>query len=319
MLETTSAQRLLTPTLSSPCEEREGPAQREGEEYNAGKTKVTPPARLDRAGLIELARQVAVRLGKEHICRGDFVHATGIGDIRIKRHFKGWRDLFEAAGVTPRYCDGRLADETLFKALSAAFLKEGRIATRTPAGKIGAHSVITYCKRWGNWTNTLAAFHAWIARHDPAFPLLGELREALGPALGPSPEPPAEAEGAAPIHWRATDGRQYGEALNLKGLQHAPLNEQGVVLLFGMMAAELGFIVEAVTTGYPDCEAKRRVAVNPERWQRVRIEFEWQSRSFRTHGHDPEGCDLIVCWEHNWPECPVEVLELKREVRRLAG
>jgi len=22
------------------------------------------------------------------------------------------------------------------------------------------------------------------------------------------------------------------------------------------------------------------------------------------------GCDLIVCWVHNWPECPVEVIEL---------
>jgi hypothetical protein len=20
---------------------------------------------------------------------------------------------------------------------------------------------------------------------------------------------------------------------------------------------------------------------------------------------------MIVCWEHNWPECPLEVLELK--------
>jgi hypothetical protein len=27
--------------------------------------------------------------------------------------------------------------------------------------------------------------------------------------------------------------------------------------------------------------------------------------------HDPKGCDLIVCWEHNWPECPLEVLELR--------
>lgn len=131
-------------------------------------TRVAPPAKLGRQALIDLARQVAAKFGKEHICRGDFVHATGIGDMRIKRHFKGWRELFEAAGVTPRYRDGRLADETLLKALSAAFLKEGRIATRTPAGKIGAHSVITYllqaCKRWGDWTNTLAAFHAWDAR-----------------------------------------------------------------------------------------------------------------------------------------------------------
>jgi hypothetical protein len=31
-----------------------------------------------------------------------------------------------------------------------------------------------------------------------------------------------------------------------------------------------------------------------------------------THLHDLSGCDLIVCWRHNWPECPVEVLELSQ-------
>jgi len=30
--------------------------------------------------------------------------------------------------------------------------------------------------------------------------------------------------------------------------------------------------------------------------------------------HDLKGCDLIVCWENNWPECPLEVLELKSMV-----
>jgi hypothetical protein len=27
--------------------------------------------------------------------------------------------------------------------------------------------------------------------------------------------------------------------------------------------------------------------------------------------HSLDGADLIVCWTHNWPECPLEVLELK--------
>ena len=33
--------------------------------------------------------------------------------------------------------------------------------------------------------------------------------------------------------------------------------------------------------------------------------------------HDPAACDLIVCWEHNWPECPLEVIELRSVVDRL--
>ena len=73
--------------------------------------------------------------------------------------------------------------------------------------------------------------------------------------------------------------------------------------------------MESVQAGYPDCDGKRRIASG--RWERVRIEFEFQSRNFRIHGHDPTLCDLIVCWEHNWEECPLEVLELRKEISSL--
>jgi hypothetical protein len=49
----------------------------------------------------------------------------------------------------------------------------------------------------------------------------------------------------------------------------------------------------------------------------VKIEFEYESRNFLRHMHDPAKCDIIVCWEHNWPECPLEVIELKKEIGRL--
>jgi hypothetical protein len=52
--------------------------------------------------------------------------------------------------------------------------------------------------------------------------------------------------------------------------------------------------------------------IDDQRWQLVKIEFEKESRNFLRHGHLPSGCDLIVCWVHNWPECPVEVIELSK-------
>ena len=107
----------------------------------------------------------------------------------------------------------------------------------------------------------------------------------------------------------------FGALLNFRGLQHEPINEQGVVYLFGMISSELGLIVEGIQSAYPDCQAKR--CVNDNRWQRVRIEFEFASSKFREHGHDPAGCDLIVCWEHDWQECPVEVVELRSVIERL--
>jgi hypothetical protein len=95
-------------------------------------------------------------------------------------------------------------------------------------------------------------------------------------------------------------------------MTNAPMNELGVVLLFGMVAGDLGFQVELVQGRFPDCEAKREVA--PGKWQRSRIEFEYESKNFLLHGHDPKGCDVIVCWRHNWKECPeeIEVIELCR-------
>jgi hypothetical protein len=281
-----------------------------------------PPARLNRQGLIELARTVAARLGKRQITGAEFRRETGLTDRRILSHFDGWRDFLAAAGLEPHYQNVRLDDDTLFAAMRDAFLAAGRITSKAQFERHCRYSLGAYAKRWRLWRSILAVFHDWVVANDPTFPYLDALRAAksLAPAR-PRAGPAADAAaGAAPpaAQWTPAGDRQLGEVLNFRSLQHAPINEQGVVLLFGMVAAELGFIVEGVTTGYPDCEAKRRVALSPERWQRVRIEFEWQSRNFRTHGHDPEGCDLVVCWEHTWPDCPVEVLELKREVKRLS-
>jgi hypothetical protein len=110
----------------------------------------------------------------------------------------------------------------------------------------------------------------------------------------------------------AAGRRVFGAPLNFRGLQHEPVNEQGVVFVFGMVARELGFLVDAVQTGYPDCSAKERIKGGY--YVPVNIEFEFKSRNFN---HDPKGCDLVVCWEDDWPDCPVRVLELKSEIRKL--
>lgn len=99
----------------------------------------------------------------------------------------------------------------------------------------------------------------------------------------------------------------FGDPIAGYDLLHAPVNEQGVVMLFGMMAKKLGFLIEVVRTGYPDCEAKRKCLDG--KWRRVRIEFEHLSSHF---DHNPAGCDLVVCWEHNAKNIGIEVLELKK-------
>lgn len=101
------------------------------------------------------------------------------------------------------------------------------------------------------------------------------------------------------------------------GLAYEPVNEMGVMALFCMLSRQLGFVIESVQAGFPDCEAK--MEVEPGRWQHFRIEFEYESRNFRDHRHDPEKCDLIVCWRHNWKDCPpnLQVLELSKVMGKL--
>jgi hypothetical protein len=93
-----------------------------------------------------------------------------------------------------------------------------------------------------------------------------------------------------------------GPPLELDALAYAPVNELGVVFAFGMLARRLGFRVFSIQQDFPDCEAMYEV--RPGIWQRVRIEFEFESRNFHRHRHHPDGCDVIVCWRHNWKECP---------------
>jgi hypothetical protein len=108
-----------------------------------------------------------------------------------------------------------------------------------------------------------------------------------------------------------------GARMLLPAMAYEPVNEMGVMVLFSMMAHQLGFVIESVQSAFPDCEAK--IEVEPGRWQHFRIEFEYESRGFKQHGHDPSQCDLIVCWRHNWKNCPphIQVLELSKLVAGL--
>ena len=110
-----------------------------------------------------------------------------------------------------------------------------------------------------------------------------------------------------------------GAPLGFRGLMHEPTTESGVIHAFGLLGPELGIAVEKIGTDYPDCRGVRAIPGSGGKWKRVAIEFELRSSNFRWHRHDPAKCDLIVCWEDDWEECPVEVIELRSEMRKVMG
>lgn len=254
----------------------------------------------DRQTLIQTVKAAATKLGGKILTQADFRSLTGISRYQVLRYFDSFSELLRAAGLTAYDERRRTPDEALLRTMAEIFRKEGGVVPMLRFGKLSGYSQTVLQRRWGGWGRALQAFRRWQSDNDPDFPYTSQL-EAI--------RLPGPARGHRLPRWSAHGGRQYGEALNFRGLLHAPVNEQGVVFLFATLAADLGFLVESLIPGFPDCEAKRRVGPT---WERVRIEFEYESRNFRLHRHDPQHCDLIVCWEHNWPECPIEVLELKK-------
>lgn len=77
-----------------------------------------------------------------------------------------------------------------------------------------------------------------------------------------------------------------------------PQNEMGVIVLFAQGCV-----------GNPDIEIVSIGSACPDaivRWkgQEYRVEFEYKSTNFWTHGHNPIDCDLIICWEDD-DVCPI--------------
>jgi hypothetical protein len=263
-------------------------------------------ATLDRAGLIARVKEIAGRLGKPRVTRAEFWRETGIPLSAVQRQFKSYSDFVRAAGLSDPNDRQKISQESLLRNMRDVFRSEGGIVRQNRFDRIGLHAVNTYRLRFGSWRRAIAALRTWLERHEPNFPYLAELRAYCDRGVHLSQ--------AGSMAAKTVGGRRYGALLRFRALEHAPVNESGVIFLFGLVAEELGFIVEALSLDFPDADAKRCVG---NEWRRVRLEFEYQSRSFQKHAHDPKACDLIVCWEHNWPQCPIEVLELKTAIRAL--
>lgn len=273
----------------------------------------------DNQHILDSIRAIARGLGRAPT-RSEFVALAEISEYSVSQCFPSWNDAVRSAGLRANTMNVRLEDGELLKDWGETVRTNHAIPARRAYRRMGKYDPRTLERRFGPWSSLPEVFLNFAKDNS-------EWADVL--ALLPPPVA-KQAHGsnndlASPIlpkktrHVSLKDRATYGNPTHFRGLRHEPVNEQGVVLLFGMLAKELGYVIEAVQTGFPDCEAKRQIA--PERWQRVDIEFEFESRNFRDHGHPLTGCDVIVCWRHNWDECPenIEVVELSSVIKSLAN
>src|SRR5205823_2785871 len=100
-------------------------------------------------------------------------------------------------------------------------------------------------------------------------------------------------------------------------MTYEPINELGVLALFSMLAGELGIVIECVGAAFPDCVAKQ-LDQKTGRHIPISIELEFRSSGFQRHNHPKDGCNMIVCWLHDWSESPpnIEILCLKEYLQK---
>ena len=177
---------------------------------------------------------------------------------------------------------------------------------------MGRVTARTYYDRMGSWGKVREEFLKWQRANGKVQMRKGE-EGRDGAMIGGTGDAGEEHRSRKAVIGDTRVG--LGRPLALEGMVFAPTCEAGVVFLFGLLAREMGYVVERVGTAFPDCTALRRSrGPGPERWERIAVEFEYRSSNFRAHGHDAAACDVIVCWRHNWKDCPaeIEVVELSK-------
>ena len=268
--------------------------------------------------ILDSIRAIARGLGRAP-SHSEFFSRAGISRYEVAKFFPKWNDAVRAAGLEPRKLRVSLQDSELLRDWGETARRKRALPSWRGYLMEGKYDPRTLEKRFGGWPAVRRAFCNFAKGKREWADVV-----ALLPARTSKQERGSNNDLASRIppkktrHVPIKDRAIYGNPLDFRGLRHEPVNEQGVVLLFGMLAKELGYLVETVQMGFPDCEAMRQIT--PERWQRVQIEFEFESRNFRDHGHPASGCDVIVCWRHNWDDCPegIEVVELSSIIKSLA-
>ena len=255
--------------------------------------------------ILDKIREIATTLKRNYLALGEFQKESGISERPIYRLFGSWEQAVKEAGLNIHPAHNiKIPDDNLFQEYFRVTEELGHFPSYNEFSQKSENSIGVYENRFGNFTE--------FRKHALRYGIDNGL---IKPEIA---QPTVEKLQTEFIK----KGRSYdafedrpvlGEKIDFRGLLHAPVNELGVVYFFGILSDDLGFIVESVQSGFPDCDAKRRLVKN--RWQRVRIEFEYRSSNFVVHKHDITKCDLIICWEHDWKDCPLEVISLKEHLK----
>jgi hypothetical protein len=240
---------------------------------------------------------------------------TGVMERHVRKHFLTYKRALEECGMVREGAGFKVSPEALFKDWAELVRSTGKLPTLAEYDMHSKYSHRPLISRFGSWRQVpmgllgLAEENGWEVEWKDVVDVLRERWRDAGMSVKT-----CKRQRLTPAEMGIfTDRPTYGPPVLQMPLAHGPTNELGVVFLFGFLALKLGFVVTRIQPEFPDCEAM--LEVQPGIWQRVRVEFEKEGRNFVRHLHNVAEADVIVCWEHNWPECPLKVVELKKILR----
>jgi hypothetical protein len=276
-------------------------------------------ASMTKDEIIAAVKECAARLG--HVPSAtEFAKETRVSKNDLKKTFGSYRRLLFASGLERQGCGYLVTMESLFLDWAETTRKLGKTPTIVEYELHGKYSIRPLTRRYNGWRAVAAGIGEYIQEQK----LEGEWKDVLdiiaAEARAKKEDSRTFARTFMRTRQRLTDPKVlkdrpiYGMPM-FAPFSFAPTNEQGVLFVFGAVAHELGLCITRVQTEFPDVEAMREVG--PNKCQRVNYELEYESRNFLAHMHPLQGCDGIVCWINNWPECPLEVIELRKVVEEV--
>jgi hypothetical protein len=243
--------------------------------------------------------------------------ATQITNRTMRSNFGNYSRMLEICGLERQGAGFKIGMKTLFLEWAELARKMGKLPTLRDYEAKSQFSVMPLTSGFGGWKRVPIALY-YFARKEGLDMEWKDVMDMIAAKM-PHDQDIKPIKGLTTLSPREpgifTDRPVYGPPMKLWPMTCAPTNEMGVVFLFGHLALSLGFSIIRLQTAFPDAEALREM--DPGRWQLVHIEFEFESKNFLLHLHEPRDCDLIVCWKHNWEDCPLEVLELSKLMDKL--
>lgn len=271
---------------------------------------------MNREEVIGVIRQAAEEMGRVPTMN-ELLGMQRISQYNVRKHFGVYASALQACGLQRHGSGYELNMRQLFMDWSEVVQRVGKVPTVAEYGLHSRYSLKPLMRQFGAWPRVAAGMAQYARDHG----LEGDAKDVLEVVARH-----LEAQRGEPATSKWSTRRilrpglikgepVYGPPTVDAHLMLAPTNEQGVVFLFGAVARKLGFVVLRIQTEYPDCEALREM--EPGLWQLEKVEFEYESRNFLLHKHRPDKCGLIVCWKHNWAECPLEVIELSSAIKQI--